>query len=341
MAGEEGQALAAKVAVSPKARRGGAAVEAVGRLPDLIQSIVLGSPQRADDVDRMVSLLEPDFGPVAKRLRRIFPATMQPLARLPDNFLVHEKPRFGLDGVVLAPEVRATLRALVSEHEKAEELARYQLAARHRVLLHGPPGNGKTMVAEALATELGLPFLSVRYGGLIESHFGATSANLEKVFRYVNAVPCVLFFDEFDTVGLQRGTAGDVGEMRRVTNQLLLCVEKLSPQCVLVAATNTHEALDPAVYRRFDTPVKIDEPTHELKLECVKRQLGRSVVPDRDLTALMPRVAALPLKNLNEVTRLCERIRRDFVLNEGGGVEGVLEHAEAHSRGREAEETLQ
>jgi SpoVK/Ycf46/Vps4 family AAA+-type ATPase len=280
--------------VVPKPKRSTAATDAVNQIPALVQSL-LYSGRRNDEVDKMIATLEPNFSAVAKRLRRIVPETMKPLPQRPDLLIDFETPRFGLDDVVLAPAVLANLRGLVGEHAKIDELARYRLTPRHRVLLHGPPGNGKTMIAEGLATELGLPFFSVRYGELIDSHFGSTGSNLEKVFRYVNAVPCVLFFDEFDTVALQRGTANEVGEMRRVTNQLLIWVEKISPRCVFVAATNEHDSLDSAVQRRFDTPIEIAAPTPELKLECARRQLGPAVMPDRDLSAMMPRVAALPL----------------------------------------------
>ncbi|MDI3258407.1 MAG: ATP-binding protein [Sinobacteraceae bacterium] len=308
-------------------KRAVVATEALNQLPAVLEAVLYGGTRRKDQVDQLIATLEPSYGALAKRLRRIVPDTLQPVPPRPDDLLTFETPRFGLDEVVLTSSVRSSLLGIVAEHEKAEDLARYRLYPRHRILLHGPPGNGKTMIAEGLAKELALPFFSVRYGGLIDSHMGETGANLEKLFRYVNAVPCLLFFDEFDSVAVQRGASNEVGEMRRVTNQLLIWVEKISPRCVFVAATNEHDSLDIALQRRFDSPIEVAAPDYELRLDCARRQLGPAVMPDRDLSALAPRVAALPLRNLNAVTRFCERIRRDVVLNDGNGIERQFQEA--------------
>ena len=96
---------------------------------------------------------------------------------------------------------------------------------RHRILLSGPPGNGKTSLAEAVAEAIAVPLLTVRYDALVGAYLGETNARLARLFEYVRATPCVLFFDEFDAVGndrdamreLARRTGGRVIEPGDVT----------------------------------------------------------------------------------------------------------------------------
>lgn len=85
-----------------------------------------------------------------------------------------------------------------------------------------PPGNGKTSFAEAIAEGLGLPFYVVRYDALIGSYLGETNARLRKLFDYVRTTPSVLFFDEFDAIGKERGDTHETGEIKRVVSFLLM-----------------------------------------------------------------------------------------------------------------------
>ncbi len=95
------------------------------------------------------------------------------------------------------PFVREELRRVVEEHQRGELLRSYGMAPRHRLLLVGPPGNGKTSVAHGLAHDLMVPLLAVRYEGLIGSYLGETASRLRKVFDYARQRACVLFLDEF------------------------------------------------------------------------------------------------------------------------------------------------
>ena len=118
-------------------------------------------------------------------------------------------------------------RELVEEHRRSELLAAYNLQPRHRVLLTGPPGNGKTSFAEAIATELAVPLVSVRYESVIASYLGETAVRLSRLFDQVRTRRCVLFFDEFDVVGKERGDFHETGEIKRVVSSLLLQIDTL------------------------------------------------------------------------------------------------------------------
>jgi SpoVK/Ycf46/Vps4 family AAA+-type ATPase len=128
-------------------------------------------------------------------------------------------------------------------------------------LLVGPPGNGKTCLAEGLAQALGVTLLTVRYEGVIGSFLGETASRLNKLFDYVATRPCVLFFDEFDTLGKERGDVHDTGEIKRVVSSLLLQIDRLPSYVVVVAATNHQELLDRAVWRRFQIRLELQRPT--------------------------------------------------------------------------------
>ena len=86
------------------------------------------------------------------------------------------------------------------------------LEPRHRILLVGPPGNGKTSLAEAIAEALAVQFFVVRYDAIIGSFLGETATRLRRVFDYARTTPCVLFFDEFDAVGKERGDENETGK---------------------------------------------------------------------------------------------------------------------------------
>lgn len=166
-----------------------------------------------------------------------------------------------LEELVLPRPVGEELRRLIEEHQRAELLRSYSMAPRHRILLTGPPGNGKTSVAHGLAHDLMVPLLVVRYEGLIGSYLGETASRLRKVFDYARQRACVLFLDEFDTVGKERGDLYETGEIKRVVSTLLLQMDQLPSHVVIVTATNHAELLDRAVWRRFEVRLHLPPPT--------------------------------------------------------------------------------
>ena len=176
-----------------------------------------------------------------------------------------------IDSLILPTLVRQEVARVVEEHQRAELLQSYGMAPRHRILLVGPPGNGKTSLAHGLAHELMVPLLVVRYEGLIGSYLGETASRLRKVFDYARQRACVLFLDEFDTVGKERGDVHETGEIKRVVSTLLLQMDQLPAHVVIVTATNHAELLDRAVWRRFEVRIQLPSP----KPSEAARFLGR------------------------------------------------------------------
>ena len=178
--------------------------------------------------------------------------------------LVREtRPARGLAAMRLEPETRRALEEVVEEQGARAALHAAGLSARHRVLLIGPPGNGKTMAAGALAHALEVPLVTVRYERVVGRFLGETGARVGQIAEAVAGARCVLFFDEFETLGKERGDSAETGEIKRVAATMLLELDALSDNVVVVAATNHAEMLDRAAWRRFEVRLTLPGPTEE------------------------------------------------------------------------------
>ena len=209
---------------------------------------------------------------LADRLERVVESTpvngISSLARPPQevavkarDFVTEVVPRRRISEIVLPELTRLAADQLIEEQQRSSLLRSHSLEPRHRVLLVGPPGNGKTTLAEAIAESLAVPFFVVRYEALIGSFLGETASRLKRVFDYARTTPCVLFFDEFDAVGKERGDTHETGEIKRVVTSLLMQIDDLPSYVVVVAATNHAELLDRAVWRRFQLRLNLPAPT--------------------------------------------------------------------------------
>ena len=138
----------------------------------------------------------------------------------------------------------------------------------------GPPGNGKTSLAEAIAEALFLPLICVRYEEVIGSYLGETASRLAAVFSTARTRRCVLFFDEFDAVAKERGDEHETGEIKRVVSSLLLQVDAMPSHTVVVAASNHAELLDRAVNRRFELRLELPVPGKIARMAWIERFLA-------------------------------------------------------------------
>jgi len=179
------------------------------------------------------------------------------------DLLLEQRADVVLSDLVLPSNVQILAEQLIEEQQRADLLRSYNLEPRSRMLLTGPPGNGKTSLAEAIATALSVPFLVVRYEKVVNSYLGETAKRLQEVFQYARLNQCVLFFDEFDALAKEREDRQESGEIKRVLNSLLLEVDRLPSYVILVAATNHPDLLDRAVWRRFQIRINLPLPDRE------------------------------------------------------------------------------
>ncbi len=226
-------------------------------------------------------------------------------------------PHRRMDELVLKETTRQACQGLIEEQHRASVLRAHSLEPRHRILLVGPPGNGKTSLAEAIAEALSVPFIVIRYETMIGSYLGETASRLRRVIDYVRTVHCVLFFDEFDAIAKERGDTHETGEIKRVVTSLLLQVDALPSYVVTIAATNHPELLDRAVWRRFQLRLRLDAPTateltryFEAFAASVDEPLGRSPASIAD------RLGAI---SYAEAEDFCLDVRRRAVLALGQG----------------------
>lgn len=227
--------------------------------------------------------------------------------------LIHERvPERRLTELVLHAITRRGITELIEEHHRRDLLRSHGVEPRHRVMLVGPPGGGKTSLAEAISTELAVPLLTVRYEGLIGSYLGETAGRMETLFEAVRVRPCVLFFDEFDTVAKERGDIHETGEIKRVVSSLLLQVDRLPSHVVVVAATNHPELLDRAAWRRMQLRLELPNPTRAAKVEWLNSWTAKTGID----FGLAPRTIAdrLPSVSFAELEEFALDVQRRSIL---------------------------
>ena len=185
------------------------------------------------------------------------------VAPVVNNFLQEVPVRKSFDDVILPDEVKKIVKLFVEEQLRADLLRSYSLEPSHKIMLVGKPGTGKTSFAEALAERLMVPLYMVRYDALIGSYLGETAMRLRQLFDFVSTRKCVLFFDEFDTIGKERGDSHELGEIKRVVSSLLLMTDSLPSYTIVIGASNHPELLDRAVWRRFQLRVELPMPNKD------------------------------------------------------------------------------
>ena len=194
----------------------------------------------------------------------------------------------------LKQEVRQTVGLMLEHPDDAE---RYGIEW-NGILLHGPPGVGKTFFARAIAGEYGLNLMHVSTGDLVGGIVGQSAQNIDKAFQTaLEHLPCLLFFDEFDSVAQRRDNSPDQ-ESRRTVNQLLTSLEahRDERELLVMAATNSVEHLDPAVIRpgRFDRHIRIDLPDADARRAIFEAELDdRPAAQDVDLDELVARTEGM------------------------------------------------
>lgn len=251
-------------------------------LRSLAQNIVADEKKRGHSnlAEQLEKLLDkPTRAPSGGVVRGVSPLKLDTNQQ---NFTTLLPPELLRHHMVLPENIEARFRRIEQEYAARDRLARHGFNYRKRILLYGPPGCGKTLGAERLAWTTGLPLMKVRFDAIMSSFFGETATNLRKIFDSVRTVPTLLFLDECDFVARSRAATNDIGEMPRIVNTLLILLEEYQAPGLLVAATNLDNALDPALFRRFDEVLEVPPPGDE-ELEKLLRLSLSSIDLARDI----------------------------------------------------------
>ena len=228
-----------------------------------------------------------------------------------DDLLLQVDTYDDMTSLVLSQELKEKLDRVIKEYLKKETLSKYGLANRRKLLLYGASGTGKTMTASALAKEFNLPFFVVRTEKVVTKFMGETGQKLGRIFDFINEVPAVYLFDEFEAIGSQRGMDNEVGEQRRILNTFLQLLERDDSDSFIIAATNSIESIDKAMFRRFDDVIEYKLPDREQRLALLREYLYTA--KDLDFSSAEPLFDGM---SHAEIKMVCSDIFKESLLND-------------------------
>jgi len=235
------------------------------------------------------------------------------------------------DNKVEVPNVKwQDIGGLEETKRELQEMVRYPIEHRHLferfgmqasrgVLFYGPPGCGKTLMAKAIANECGANFISVKGPELLNMWFGGSEANVRNLFDKARAAsPCILFFDEMDSIARARGAGGGGGSSEtsdRVINQILSEIDGMGSGKTLfiIGATNRPDILDPGIMRpgRLDQLIYIPLPDRESRISIFKANLRKSpIAEDLKLTQLADVTDGF---SGADITEICQRAAKNAI----------------------------
>ena len=228
-------------------------------------------------------------------------------------------------------EAKQDLREVVDFLKSREKFQALGARIPKGVLLIGPPGTGKTLLARAVAGEAGVPFFSISGSEFVEMFVGVGASRVRDLFEQAKrAAPCIIFIDEIDAVGRQRGAGlgGGHDEREQTLNQILVEMDGFDTNVsvIVMAATNRPDILDPALLRpgRFDRRVVLDRPDIVGRTAILKvHSKGKPMAPEVDLEVIAKLTAGFSgadLSNLvNEAAILAARRNKKVIEMPGTG----------------------
>lgn len=288
----------------------------------LIKSHLEGDDERFRSLALQVSASEAKAGHtvLAKAIKDLLKSNkvhiLKPQLRLLNSdvseLLIEEDQPFRISDLVTNDPLKEKINRIIKEYIQRDKLKEYNLANRRKILMAGPSGTGKTMTASVIANELQLPLFVVRLEKVVTKFMGETSLKLSKVFDWIGQMQGVYLFDEFDAIGQRRGLDNEVGEMRRVLNSFLQMMERDNSDSLILAATNDIQALDKALFRRFDDVMEYSLPSNEEKIEIIKRKMADFVL-EGDVSLLLPDMNDL---SQAEICMICTDAIKETLLND-------------------------
>jgi SpoVK/Ycf46/Vps4 family AAA+-type ATPase len=200
--------------------------------------------------------------------------------------MLHFEPPAQVPAPILPNSLRKDEAELISEWQFEDRLRAGGVAPRHTVLLHGPPGCGKTHLAKHIASALEMPLYIVRFDSLVSSYLGETGSNLRQVFDFIAANRCALLIDEIDAIAKLRDDRNELGELKRVVISLLQNIDLTATRSILLAATNHPHLLDHAIWRRFEVVWELGELSADARLKLLQEHVGGGL--EQSLHSVLP-----------------------------------------------------
>lgn len=214
--------------------------------------------------------------------------------------------------LVLSQDKKDSMETLVREFRNWDILVSNGVYPSRKILFYGPPGCGKTISAHAIACELGVPLLYVRFDAVVSSFLGETASNIRKVFDYAKNDNWIIFFDEFDAIGRSRNDFSEHGEIKRVVNTFLQQLDNFKGRSLVIAATNFEKSLDYALWRRFDETLNFELPTSEEKLKLCELSIKRFKGPQQ---AFEQFIGDMENFSHSDIDKMCQTIMKLCILD--------------------------
>jgi SpoVK/Ycf46/Vps4 family AAA+-type ATPase len=223
---------------------------------------------------------------------------------------------YSFENIICTKDVKEQLSFFIKEHHLANVIRQLDLPISNKILFHGPSGCGKTLAAYILAGELDKLIYVVNLGAIVSSKLGETSKNISKIFKKAAREDCIIFFDEFDSLGKIRDYSQDHGEMKRVVNTILQLFDYLPQDTLVIAATNQMNMLDEALLRRFDLVVELNKPNRAQVNELVHKTLLQSkfTFDQAQVVKLIPKCDGLSYYSIQKT--LSNAMKKSYIYNQ-------------------------
>jgi AAA+ superfamily predicted ATPase len=250
------------------------------------------------------------------------------------GLVLSEEPKLPKAALVMPGALLARIERVIHEYRQQHKLKSHGLSQRRKLMLVGPPGTGKTMTSRVLAHELRLPLQTIQVDRLVTRFMGETSAKLRQIFELIQQEVGVYLFDEFDAIGGERLLDTDVGEMRRVLNSFLQFIEQDTSDSLIIAASNSPQLLDRALFRRFDDVLFYGLPRSEDRKRLVRNVLGAFLAPRFSWKLVLAESEGL---SHSEIDQACRDAIKHAILADSNKVspsllrEMIVERKSAHA----------
>lgn len=209
--------------------------------------------------------------------------------------------------VILSSQQWDTVNEFLSVAKSHAQVDTQGISTSLSLLMYGPPGTGKNRLARYIARELGLDLYIARLDGLISSFLGSTAKNIRALFDFASKTPCILFLDEFDAIAKIRSDTQEMGELKRVVNSFIQNLDSIGGQTIVLAATNHHELLDSAIWRRFSYRLALNYPSADLRSQMWHHFIQPLAFSEREIDLLVDLSEGFSGSDIQEV---CLRLHR-------------------------------
>lgn len=264
--------------------------------------------------------------------KTILPVDKETSTPLAEVYFPEELPK---DMPLFDKDIKDAIMSVINEWNNFNKLVKIDAFPASSCLIYGKPGTGKTHLAKWISRQIRVPVVLARLEGLMSSFLGTTSKNIGNLFTFANRYNCVLLLDEFDAIAKLRNDPQEVGEVKRVVNTLLQCLDIRKNKGFTIGVTNHELLLDPAIWRRFDIQIEVPVPSASVTIVLIKKFLEPLSFEDVEL-----RFFAWVMTGASgaDIEMLAKWIKRATVINKDASVISIIKQFTLLNSGRISEE---